>query len=572
MDINLHKYEPIFGSWHIKEKLDQGAEGQIYQLHKVDALGNDCWAALKVISIPTGGESEIRSVLASGVPEEELENYYQGVITTAANEFSILSRLKGNTNIVSYEDHEIIRRDDTFGWDILIRMEQSTPLLEYTLDHELTEDQVIKLGIDICHGLSLCAKQHIIHRDIKPENIFITENGDFKIGDFGIARIIEQTQSSLSRKGTYTYMAPEMFLRDPYTENVDLYSLGLVMYQYLNDGRGPFMPAAPAPIVFEDNESAFTKRMSGHDIPEPAKGSPRLKQIVLKACAFDSKERYQTAAEMLEDLEELRRDGRLAARREKQLASLPRYERRFRKFTACHKKALIACLVLLLAFAGTVCGISIRGVTGIEGIGEETKLLIGDDLEPEYTVKPLWFRETEIAFSSSDKDVFTVDKTGRITATGVGDGILTMEAGDYTENVHILVDPKVTKISGISDLELYEGDTKKLAPKLAPDKYKAEPVTYTSSDKSVATVSDSGKISAKDSGITTIHVAAGGTVKNIDVIVTERPTVAVTRVYSSSGSSSGSSSKASSSKKSSSKKSSSGGSSGGDYFGDDEYF
>ena len=102
----------------------------------------------------------------------------------------------------------IIEHEDDIGWDILIRMELLTPLVDLTSQSQMEENEVIKLGVDLCKALELCRMYDIIHRDIKPENIFIAANGDYKIGDFGVAKTIEKTKMGLSRKGTYMYMAP----------------------------------------------------------------------------------------------------------------------------------------------------------------------------------------------------------------------------------------------------------------------------------------------------------------------------------------------------------------------------
>lgn len=111
----------------------------------------------------------------------------------------------------------------------------------------------------------------IIHRDIKPENIFIAANGDYKIGDFGVAKTIEKTKMGLSRKGTYMYMAPEIYSSRPYGPTVDIYSLGIVMYKLLNENRLPFLPEYPKPIAPIDKEEALHMRLKGTDIPEPEK-------------------------------------------------------------------------------------------------------------------------------------------------------------------------------------------------------------------------------------------------------------------------------------------------------------
>ena len=81
----------------------------------------------------------------------------------------------------------------------------------------------MKLGIDLCRSLEYCGQLHIIHRDIKPENIFVSRFGDFKLGDFGIARELEKTMSTLSKKGTYSYMAPEMYRGEQYDSRVDMH-------------------------------------------------------------------------------------------------------------------------------------------------------------------------------------------------------------------------------------------------------------------------------------------------------------------------------------------------------------
>jgi len=162
---------------------------------------------------------------------------------------------------------------------------------------------IIRLGIDICKALELCQRYNIIHRDIKPENIFISDNGDYKLGDFGIARTIERTTSGLSKKGTYSYMAPEVYIGKKYGFSVDTYSLGLVLYRMLNKNRGPFLPQPPEAITYDNREQALARRMSGEPLPRPFYGEGRLGEIVLKACAFDPKDRYSSPQQLRQELE-----------------------------------------------------------------------------------------------------------------------------------------------------------------------------------------------------------------------------------------------------------------------------
>ena len=118
----------------------------------------------------------------------------------------------------------------------------------------LPEKETIKLGIDLCKALEYCQQLNIIHRDIKPENIFVSRFGDFKLGDFGIARELEKTMSSLSKKGTYSYMAPEMYKGERYDNSVDIYSLGIVLYKIMNKNRLPFLNLEKQLITYRDKE------------------------------------------------------------------------------------------------------------------------------------------------------------------------------------------------------------------------------------------------------------------------------------------------------------------------------
>ena len=159
--------------------------------------------------------------------------------------------------------------------------------------------------MDICNALSLCQTRNIIHRDIKPHNIFVSRDGHFKLGDFGIARTVEKTTGGLSKKGTYTYMAPEVYREEAYRPSVDIYSLGVVLYRLLNDNRAPFLPPYPANITHADREAALSRRISGEPLPVPRNADPQLANVVLRACAFNPNQRYWSPSQMRSDLEAL---------------------------------------------------------------------------------------------------------------------------------------------------------------------------------------------------------------------------------------------------------------------------
>lgn len=184
-------------------------------------------------------------------------------------------------------------------------MELLTPLEQYLKDHPLSQAEVLRLGIDVCKALEVCAKNNIIHRDIKPANIFVSPNGDFKLGDFGVAREMEKTTMNLSRKGTYAYMAPEVFNCKPYKASADIYSLGIVLYALLNGNRTPFLPPAPNTITLHDRTAAQQQQLQGKALPSIAGVPDAVNKVILRMCSGNPNARYQKAEELRTILEKL---------------------------------------------------------------------------------------------------------------------------------------------------------------------------------------------------------------------------------------------------------------------------
>ena len=291
----------VLDGWNITRLLGEGSYGKVFEIERSE-FGQTYRAALKVITVPQSS-AEVRSVISEGMSVSQAEAYFHGIVEELMHEFSIMFKLKGTANVVSCEDLRVLEHPDGIGWDILIRMELLHPLLPYVYQHPMARRDIIRLGIDICKALELCQRYNIIHRDIKPENIFISDNGDYKLGDFGIARTIERTTSGLSKKGTYSYMAPEVYIGKKYGFSVDTYSLGLVLYRMLNKNRGPFLPQPPEAITYDNREQALARRVSGEPLPRPFYGEGRLGEIVLKACAFDPKDRYSSPQQLRQELE-----------------------------------------------------------------------------------------------------------------------------------------------------------------------------------------------------------------------------------------------------------------------------
>lgn len=290
--------------WKIISKIGEGSFGRVYKAQRTEK-GRSFYSAIKIITIPAS-KGELDSVRSESGDEKSVRDYFENLVEECIQEVSTMEYFRGNSHIVSVEDYKVMEYLDEIGWDIFIRMEYLTSFMEYYAGKNLTEKEVMKLGMDLCQALEYCGQLHIIHRDIKPENIFVSRFGDFKLGDFGIARELEKTMSTLSKKGTYSYMAPEMYRGEKYDNRVDIYALGLVLYKLMNHNRLPFLNLEKQLITYRDKENALTRRMSGEKLPEPADAGDALGEVILKACAYDSGERYQTPREFREALEAIR--------------------------------------------------------------------------------------------------------------------------------------------------------------------------------------------------------------------------------------------------------------------------
>ena len=293
-------YENIhFPGWEVVRKIGEGSFGGVYEIHRTLPDGRVEKAALKKLTVPKDN-SEIRELYSQSFSKEIITAHYKDQMRELVNEYTLTQELNGCRNVVACHDVQCVQHADGIGWDIYIRMELLKPL-KLVLSADYQEMAVLKLGLSLCNALLACQEHHIVHRDIKPENILVSDRGEFKLGDFGIAKVSEKTATG-TMTGTMGYMAPEVANRWHYGAQADIYSLGMVLYWMMNRRTLPFLPFPPAIPTAAQRQEAANRRFAGEDFPPPVNGSQELKAVVMKACAFSTDKRYQTVRELRRDL------------------------------------------------------------------------------------------------------------------------------------------------------------------------------------------------------------------------------------------------------------------------------
>lgn len=288
----------VWPQWRIVRLLGAGSFGEVYEIQR-DEYGLTSRCALKILRkenpAPMPGDS-YGSISGSNSSED--------FINTVIREIDIMQSLKGAPNIVVIDDYEIARSNDSCA--VLIRMELLRNLRDYITSTQVTVNDIIRVGVDICNALEYCEGRNIIHRDVKESNIFYSDMGIFKLGDFGISKQLTDymmNNATMTSAGTINKMAPEVYYGKHYDNRVDIYSLGVVLYSLLNYGRPPFYPPYPAQVTAEEAMAADMIRLQGTAVPPLAGVDSRLNKVICKACSPKPSGRYRTAAEFRSALE-----------------------------------------------------------------------------------------------------------------------------------------------------------------------------------------------------------------------------------------------------------------------------
>lgn len=236
---------------------------------------------VKILSIPASSVQTEALLLTGAYPTEEaVLAYFKELADSAAEEAALLQRLSKLEGFVGFDAWQIEPMEDGAGFDVYLIGEYRPTLERHLAGNPMTHLSAVNLGLDMCAALSVARQSGYLYVDLKPDNIVITGQGEYRVGDLGFIPMDSLKYASLPEKYRSAYTAPE--ITDVYSSlnaTIDIYAAGLILYQAYNNGQLP---------ISAENEP----------LPSPAYADYEIAEIILKACAENPGDRWQTPLEM----------------------------------------------------------------------------------------------------------------------------------------------------------------------------------------------------------------------------------------------------------------------------------
>lgn len=259
------------GKYEIRREIGRGAMGVVYE----------------------GYDPSIKRVVAlKTIRSEQLAGDSAAVIARFRREAQAAGRLN-HPNIVSIYDFG----EDNGAWYIAMEFVQGRELKEcFETNERFRMADIVRIMSQILNALDYSHRQGVIHRDVKPANIFLLSDGSVKVADFGIAHIESSNLTQVGTvMGTPSYMSPEQIMGLPVDGRSDLFSAGVVLYQFLT-GERPFAGSATTTMQKVLKEEPLPPSTLNVQLP------PAMDAVVRKALAKRADERFQTAQEFADAL------------------------------------------------------------------------------------------------------------------------------------------------------------------------------------------------------------------------------------------------------------------------------
>ena len=284
--------------------LGEGDFGRVYEIAHKSSNGEARYA-VKVIPAEKAKYPEL--LQQEGKTQGEIVQYPEKCVKEAR----VMQILKGHPHIVSIEDFAVMREGESNHEYVMIRMELLKPFRLWREQRgNLTQEDIVRLGIELCSAAEHCHRNKIIHFDIGRSNIFVDADNHFKLGDFGFACLAESDQMSHIPKVVQNRV-PEAYCRELDFRNfeslvkAEIYYVGMVLYRLLNSDTYPFLPTDRSATSMELKIAQEVRMRGILPVPPPMQADAALSKIVLKACAPDPEQCYASARALRKDLEAL---------------------------------------------------------------------------------------------------------------------------------------------------------------------------------------------------------------------------------------------------------------------------
>ncbi len=238
---------------------------------------------VKIISVPAS-QVQLDALLLTGAysSAEDALAYFSQLTENICQEAALLQRLSGLEGFVGYDKWQIVPMEDETGFDIYLLCPYRSTLERHFRHGPMTHLAAVNLGLDICSALTVARRSGNLYVDLKPGNIFITDNNEYRIGDLGFIELSSLKYASLPEKYHSSYTAPEVTdALSALNDTMDIYALGLILYQAYNNNTLPFEGSAPSTAL-----------------EPPAYADYEMAEIILKACAPDPADRWQDPVQL----------------------------------------------------------------------------------------------------------------------------------------------------------------------------------------------------------------------------------------------------------------------------------
>lgn len=236
---------------------------------------------VKTVSIPAS-QTQLDALLLTGAFPDAASalNYFKEIADQTVSELEVLQKLSQLEGFLPYESWQVAAKENEIGFDVCMISSYKRSLRKFIQKNPMTQLGAINLGLDICAALAVCRRSGYLYADLKPNNIYVLDEQQFRIGDLGFIPLGSLNYASLPDRYHSEYTAPEVL--DAFATlntTIDVYALGLILYQVYNGGA--------LPVAAEDGK-----------FPAPENADYEMAEIILKACDPNPAARWQDPVEM----------------------------------------------------------------------------------------------------------------------------------------------------------------------------------------------------------------------------------------------------------------------------------